>query len=308
MRLLGWPYWHRIINSKKGRSLERWTLRHLHWKVFLTYLARKIVRYNKNNNIFSSVEVSSIWIDGTPQAHGIARNNKVKCELADLLYIVEESDPAGNVLSKKALLLQGKNTPKFNKIDNGSSTRKERALFEKLDRFKELTLKVGVQNSSRIIGTYILGGAIKEGLSDCAKFLLMPKNKFWVNRSAYYFPFHVTWTKNENTSEMKQGLNLIDAAIEMSQNGKIGKAVIDPSICEWSRLVTDLENNYNYVNMNGYGGQNRIYRSKVQLMSSIDRFSDDPKLLSSSRYVNEQLDNLPYISIVKVAIVYDRFD
>ncbi|MVB98610.1 lysogenic conversion protein, partial [Vibrio cholerae] len=71
---------------------------------------------------------------------------------------------------------------KFNKIDSGSSTHKERTLFEKLDRSKELVLKSGVQDHARTIGSYILGGVLSEGLSDCAKFLLMPKNKFWNNK------------------------------------------------------------------------------------------------------------------------------
>jgi hypothetical protein len=278
-------------------------LRHIHEDLFLWNLAREIKKISGNTH---SLELSSIWIDGTPQAHGVARSNNVKCELADLLYIIEEHDSNSNVISKRALLLQGKNTHKFNKIDSGSSTLKERSLFEKLDRSKELVLRSGVQNHARMIGSYILGGALSEGLSDCAKFLLMPKKKFWKNKSPHLFPFHVTWTKNEKNADMEVGVSLGEAALNMITLREIGKPVINPKICEWSRLVTDLENGYTGVTMKGYGGQKRINSSSAYISALL---VDGQGYLSSFLNKNEQIaENMPFISIVKVKVLDRRKD
>lgn len=303
MYLVDWNFWHYIFKTKKGRSLERWALRQIHADIFLWNLAEEI---KKNSGTKYSLELSSIWIDGTPQAHGVARSNNVKCELADLLYIIEEHDSNSSVINKKALLLQGKNTYKFNKIDSGSSTHKERTLFEKLDRSKALVLKSGVQNHARTIGSYILGGALSEGLSDCAKFLLMPKNKFWSNKLPHLFPFHVTWTKNEKSADMEVGVSLGEAALNMVTSSEIGKPVIDPKICEWSRLVTDLENGYTGVTMKGYGGQKRINSSSAHVSTLL---VDDQGYLSHYLNENEQItENMPFISIVKVKIFDHRKD
>jgi hypothetical protein len=289
-------------------------LQHLHNKHTLAELAKNIIIHNKlKNNINSIVNVSSIWVDGTPQAHGIARNNKIKCELADLLYIVEEKDTHGNELSKKALLLQGKTSHKFNKIDSGNSTKKERALFEKLDRSKTLTLRSGVSDSSSIIGSYLLGGELLEGLSDCAKFLLMPKKERWKSNKYDYFPFHVTWPKHEKYTDMEFGLSLTDTTINMTKNGEHGKPILNPRHCEWSRLVTDLENNYKYIIMNGYDHQNRInnFRSSFLLYKNAPFGS---RITINTNYVHQnnqpeiRNESSPYISIVKVEITYKNVD
>ncbi|AYO13884.1 hypothetical protein D0812_05415 [Vibrio owensii] len=296
-----WRYWSKIYKNKTGRSLERWALQHLHGKRLLAYLAKKIA---KQHQVAGGVEVSSIWIDGTPQAHGIANTQKVKCELADLLYIVEECNAKGVVFSKKALLLQAKNTSKFKKIDSGASTAKERKLLEKLDRHQPLTIRAGVQNSSRVIGSYTLGGTNIEGLPDCSKFLLMPKNQLWIKNTNKLFPFHVTWPKHKTTSEMVTGCDLVQAAIDMAGNGSLGKDVVDPKICEWSKLVTDLENGYKNVVMNGYRNQKRVYRSGVQLFCS----NFNSTLQSSGDYTYHDEEHLPYISILKVRFFNMRLD
>ncbi|ASJ76199.1 hypothetical protein [Granulosicoccus antarcticus] len=297
MFLFDWDLWHYIYEGKKGRSLERWALRYLHSACNLHRLALgiKILTGTKY-----SLEISSIWIDGTPQAHGVARTKSVKCELADLLYIIEECDADKNVINKKALLLQGKNTRKFNKIDGGSSTKKERALFEKLDRKRELVLKSGVSDSSRKIGSYVLGGTLSEGLSDCAKFLLMPKSKFWESKSAHLFPFHVTWTKSEKTADMKIGVSLDEATLNMLVANEIGKPVVDPKTCEWSRLVTDLEKGYLGVTMNGYGGQKRVNSS---LFIAMDEQGDMLRFSNSLNGHEEPAENVPFISIIRIKVI-----
>lgn len=302
MLCIDWVFWEIIYNSKNWRSLERWALHRLHDEKFLRCLADNIKNISKSHY---SLEIESIWIDGTPQAHGVAREKEIKCELADLLYIVEECDANKNVINKKALLLQGKNTAKFNKIDSGSSTQKERTLFEKLDRKKPLVLRAGVQNSSKIIGSYTLDQTYSEGLADCAKFLLMPKNKFWSCKATNLFPFHVTWTKNEKTSDMLTGICLSDATFKMVTSSEIGKPVIDPRTCEWSRLVTDLENKYSGITMNGYGGQQRINSSGV-LALALD--INDRGV--ATNYLSDSVDNenMPYISIVKVKMINHHKD
>ncbi|HDZ9157266.1 TPA: hypothetical protein RUY77_003545, partial [Vibrio cholerae] len=74
MYLVDWDFWHYIIKTKKGRSLERWALSQIHADMFLWNLAQEI---KKISGTKYSLELSSIWIDGTPQAHGVARSNNV---------------------------------------------------------------------------------------------------------------------------------------------------------------------------------------------------------------------------------------
>lgn len=307
-----WLYWFWIKRLKKGRSLERWALRHLHHRDHLNLLAERVIEFNRHHRRPCAVQVNSIWIDGTPQATAKARTKEVKCELADLLYIVEELNYKGERICRKGMLIQGKNTVHPRKIDSGNSTKKERVLFEKLDRREKLTLKAGVTRASKIIGEYLLDSSVKEGLSDCARFLLMPKARCWfydyiLNCS----PFHVTWPKRETSNEMLSGQSLSEAILAMYNNTNFGKEIIAPHKCEWSRMVLDLENRYKGVEMKGYDRQKRLYSSDICSFKVHNRFTQDTYVQEETYGLNNELidfADLPYISIVKVSVQYPEQD
>lgn len=308
MQYSDWLYWFWIKKLQKGRSLERWALRHLHNREYLNLLAERVIEFNRLHHRPCRVRINSIWIDGTPQAIAKARTKQVKCELADLLYIVEELDFQGDKICKKGILLQGKNTIHPKKIDSGNSTKKERALFEKLDRKEYLTLNTGVSKISKIIGQYLLDSSVKEGLSDCARFLLMPKHRHWfIDFFFNYSPFHVTWPKRETSNEMVVGQSLTEAVLEMYNGSGVGKEIIAPTKCEWSRMVLDLENKYKGVEMKGYDRQQRHYSSDTYSFAVHKRFSQNPQVYYSNSDLTE-LENLPYISIIKVSVQYPEQD
>lgn len=312
MRNYDWLYWFWIKKSKQGRSLERWALRHLHQRDYLNLIAEKIMEFNNLHSRPCLVQVNSIWIDGTPQASAKARTKEIKCELADLLYIVEELNHKGEQISRKGLLIQGKNTIHPRKIDSGNSTKKERALFEKLDRMHDLVLKSGVSNNSKTIGSYLLDSSIKQGLSDCARFLLMPKGRDWFYETIFAMsPFHITWPRNETSNEMVVGFGLSDAILEMYNSNSLGKAIISPEKCEWSRMVIDLENKYKGIEMQGYDRQKRYYSSDTYHPKTTKQPFQYISIHSEKHYLNEKsdfLENSPYISIIKISIQYPEQD
>lgn len=307
-----WYYWFWIKRLKKGRSLERWALRHLHKRDYLNLLAERVIEFNVLNRRPCFVQVNSIWIDGTPQAIAKARTKEVKCELADLLYIVEELNHKGDIIRRRGVLIQGKNTVHPRKIDSGNSTKKERDLFEKLDRGSGLVLKSGVSKESKDIGVYLLDSSVKEGLSDCSRFLLMPKNYCWIFDLLFnWSPFHVTWPKRETSNEMVVGKDLSEAILEMYNGTSLGKEIIYPNKCEWSRMVLDLENKYKGVEMKGYDRQKRHYSSNISSFQVYKRFSQDTVVYEDNYYLENEasyFDDLPYIPIIKVSVQYPEQD
>lgn len=312
MQYSDWLYWFWIKSLKKGLSLERWALRHLHHRDYLNLLAERIIEFNRLSHRPCYVQVGSIWIDGTPQAIAKARTKEINCELADLLYLVEELNHKGEIIVRKGILIQGKNSVHPRKIDSGSSTKKERALFEKLDRRDELTLRAGVSKTSTKIGTYLLDASVKEGLSDCARFLLMPKKRSWIHECIFNCsPFHVTWPKRETSNEMAAGQSLTGAILEMYSGAGLGKEIIEPTKCEWSRMVLDLENRYKGREMKGYDKQKRHYSSDIFSFTVRKRFSRDAKVNAESCSSSDDVTDfgtMPYISIIKVSVQYPEQD
>ncbi|WP_146181051.1 MULTISPECIES: hypothetical protein [unclassified Aeromonas] len=299
MKKFGWSRWHGIYNSNQWKSLERWALYNLHHPSTLNDLAKCIVSNNIKNGLNTSVDVESIWIDGTPQAMAYVSGGTVKCELADLLYIVEEYDQNGTLLSEKGLLVQAKVTPKHNKLNADSSTMKERKLFEKINTSRSMTLYSGTSLNSSKIGSYVLGGA--NNLFDCSRFLLMPKKVNWQANKPYLRPFHVCWPKNINTSFMGHSLGLLDALQSMASGGRIGKSIGNPSNCQWSKMVRDLQNKYNSVQMVGYNQQYRIQCSSI-INISTDNFGDIlPSVEPNYVELNGDVGG-PFISTVTVRI------
>jgi hypothetical protein len=151
-------------------------LKFLHRRSSLDVLARRIARAAPNY----AVKVESVWVDGTPQAtftdiSGMSSN----CELADLLLLVRKEQPTGTFVEERGLLLQGKITPKYNRLTSGSSTILERRLLERIDRASQLQLHRDTQRNS-LLGTFTLGASSltgPHGLKDCARYLLAPSSK-----------------------------------------------------------------------------------------------------------------------------------
>ncbi|HCG9858226.1 hypothetical protein HJ056_04460 [Vibrio parahaemolyticus] len=299
MKKFGWNRWYKIYKNNNWRSLERWALYNLHHPFTLRDLAFNIAVNNYRNGVNTSVEVESIWIDGTPQAQAFVNSGTVKCELADLLFIVEEYDSNDVIVNEKGLLLQAKVTPKYNKLDANSSTKKERKLFETIDSSKVMELYSGTNLQSIKIGSYVLGG--KNNFFDCARFLLMPKKLHWQKHLTYWYPFHVCWPKSMKTSFMGHSLGLVDAVQSMVLGGSIGKPIIDPNVCEWSRMVRDLQNKYNSVQMSGYNQQHRVQRSPLIKFSTNQVGIVQPSVESSHLELSDEA-GIPFIPTVTVRI------
>jgi hypothetical protein len=163
--------------------------------------------------------------------------------------------------------------------------------------------------NSTQIGRYHLG-EIPLGLKDCSRYLLMPKFTDWP--SLYlekYAPFQIGWPTTRASPFIRPTKSIVEAIQQMVLTGSIGKKIIDPSKCEWSRLVNDLRGNYLSVQMNGYGGQSRINKS-LPFCSFV--FKSDGDLVRRTSlgappfgYVKKdfyEIDESPSISIVKVTI------
>jgi hypothetical protein len=240
---------------------------------------------------------------------------EIKCELADLLFILEETDSKNMARREIGLLIQGKATPKYNKLTSGNSTKKERRLLEGMDRSQSITLYKGTKsNSKSIIGTYKLGG-IPKGLSDCSRYLLMPKFGSWI---LPFFegvaPFQVGWPKTQISPYIHPTKSVVEAIQQMALSGKIGKKIISPSMCEWSRLVCDLRGNYSGSQMDGYGGQPRVSQSTrifssvtnqfMQQVANAPLFSPIYPPAGHEDDSNADRDQSPSISIIKVKIRY----
>lgn len=299
------------LQKSNNRSIERWGLSYLHSDYALDELARSVAYVLGRNGRKCSVWAESIWIDGTPQAEAaMPSGKKIQCELADLLFIVEEINCIDSSSNERGVLIQGKATLKYNKLPSGNSTKKERQLLEGMDRAKPLTLYRGTSsaNSSKI-GTYHLFN-IAHGLADCSRYLLMPKGAMWFYPIfELYAPFQVGWPKSRASSLLRTPKSIVESMQEMVISKTIGKSIVEPSKCEWSRMVNDLRGNYSNVRMAGYNNQSRINRS-AQIMSLSTKASFNQNHIRShfsteppTERNGENYDfTPPSISIIKIII------
>lgn len=316
MRPFGWQKWKSLywgFKKSKLRSIERWGLVYLHSTYTLDKLAYSVAQLLGKNGKHCEVSLESIWIDGTPQAEAKALSGcSIKCELADLLFILEERDQTNLFTLETGLLIQGKATPRYNKLTSGSSTKKERQLLEGMDRSQPIILYRGTgtaQNS--IIGTYKLAG-IPFGLNDCSRYLLMPKSAAWdFPFFEDYAPFQVGWPKARVSPYLQSPKSIVEAIQQMVLLGNIGKKIIDPSKCEWSRLVNDLRGNYSSTQMIGYGGQPRVNHSTTMIsfvsalyMSNgpVRKYPPDYPPTGSAERSNTEENTPPSISVIKITI------
>lgn len=252
--LSGWP------------SRERWFLAYLHSEYALSELAQATARALTLAARPSAVSLQSVWIDGTPQASAFATGGRsVACELADLLFILQEHDVRGGVTARSGLLLQAKIARKHDRLPSGASTRKERLLLENLDRGQPLELYRDTGRSAGAqIGSYTLGGT-PPGLKDCARYVLIPKELSW-GSAWYWAPYLVGWPPSSSSPCIRPPTGIVHAIQRAAVAQAIGRPLNDRDQlkgCEWSRMVWDLLGDYGHVIMAGYGGQRRVNTSAV---------------------------------------------
>lgn len=324
MEPFGWKQWsslYRAFKISKRHSIERYGLSYLHSDCALDGLAHVIAKILKENGKRCEVSIESIWVDGTPQAEAkMPSGCLIKCELADLLFILQETNQANSTISETGLLIQGKATPKYNKLTSGNSTKKERQLLEGMDRSQPITLYRGTSaNKNSVIGTYILNG-VSTGLGDCSRYLLMPKSAAWIPPPLllhyypaiyYYAPFQVGWPKDKTSPYLQSPQCITESFKQMALLKNIGKNIIYPSNCEWSRMVNDLRGNYLNTQMAGYGGQPRINNSSkiAYFSSSIHTSNYSTRKIppnyppnTNAEQSNTEENSPPSISIIKVTI------
>lgn len=295
-----WENWSQIYLNKKNKkraALERYGLRNLHSIASLDFIVSKVHELYLNNMQGVCISAKSIWIDGTPQAKfttdtGITLN----CELADLLFIIHEVDNKNVPKTIRAVLLQGKCSEKHNLLPDGPSTEKERKLLESINRNEYLTLYPGTTVSGKEIGKYKLGGGIS-GLSDCAKYLMMPKNERWNYKTADDIaPYMIGWPQNSSSKKLVETKNYLDSVISgMLISKTMGKDIqltaqtkID-RCCEWSKMIDDLLKGYSPITMKGYGCQRRVYEST----ENNDYVFEGPCLVHN-RYLNN-VNGITYV-------------
>ena len=302
-----WAYWralHGDFKTSGWRSQERWQLAYLHSKLTLEEMAQEVLKGFAAASRPATVSVQSIWIDGTPQVTGFLPDGSAlaQCELADLLFIVNQMDPSGAVLHRTGLLLQGKTAKRHNTLPSNHSTKKERLLLEGLNRSKPLSVFRDV-NLRSPIGSYSFGGAM--GLRDCARYLMMAKTVQWgCPLCAPLAPLQIGWPKTRATSSLDPTTGFVDAMRQLATTGAVGRLIQDkgPSLtCEWSRLVWDLLGDYEPVEMQGYGGQARVNISPTMAFLGQHRlmFDSPPNQVPQAP---EAFDRPPAISVLQVNI------
>ncbi|UVH57194.1 hypothetical protein NWF24_30875 [Variovorax paradoxus] len=303
----GWQYWNALyqeFNTSGWRSEERWQLAALHSKHSLNALARWVVGGLKAAGTSAKVSAESFWIDGTPQVQGYLPSGKklAQCELADLLFIVNQMDMTGKLVNRTGVLLQGKTVKRHDALPSNPSTKKERLLLEGLCRTRPLSVYRDV-NLTGHIGDYTFG--IGTGLRDCARYLMMPKKANWCPGCTPCEPLQIGWPKNRSSNSIAPTTSFLAAMRDLAISGTVGRVIRDKgpaAACEWSRLVWDLLGDFKPGPMTGYGGQSRANSSNVMsfMGSNYDGYVEDPpapppELLSS-------LDVPPAISVIQVNI------
>lgn len=307
--MLRWIDWSVIFSNRPKKGLERWALRALHSNKSLRDIANHISKHLSTNGHISLLSIDSIWIDGTPQAVGVCANRKsTKSELGDILLAINVIDSRAGSSKMNALIIQAKVSDNHNKLSATPSTAKEVALFYDLDTTKDLVLYTGTQLTSRKIGTYTLNFGI--GLQNGATFLNMPRKASWMDIGQQKNAF-LCGNIMSKKPYMIKGIDSYSKVLSKFSNFQIGKPVVDPRSCEWSRMILDLLNNYRPVTMSGYGGQKRVISwlySHAHSLTSISNVT----LLSTAGIGNvgdrEQVqDNgIPFINTIFITVVIDK--
>ncbi len=303
-----WAQWQALQDGFKAsgwRSKERWQLAYLHSIRTLRDIARATLDGYAAISKPAAVSVQSVWIDGTPQVTGFLPDGRplAGCELADLLFIVNQMSLSGVTVRRTGLLVQGKAAKRHNALPSNHSTKKERLLLEGLDRGRPLSVFRDIGLSSPI-GKYTFGAGT--GLKDCARYLMMAKSMYWDSGLRYstILPLQIGWPKARMSSSIDPTMWFVEALQQLAINGGIGRIIQDKGprlTCEWSRLVWDLLGDYNPIEMRGYGRQRRVNISpSVSFLAGyFSSFGVPPEGLPQ---LPEAFDRPPAISVVQVNI------
>lgn len=300
-----WTDWILVYLTRPSSQLERWALQALHSRGSLIAIAGQISLSLKSKRV-QYVHVESVWIDGTPQAIGSTMSGKnIKCELGDLLLVLEMINRKGVTTQKNALVIQAKSSDSHNILSAGKSTQNEIDLLCDLDTSKPIKLISGFQRGSRLIGSYTLNSGT--GLQSGATFLNMPRHLTWRDVSTHRRPYLC------GTPSVATGYNIRIAApynkyLEKFANFKAGRKYSDPpGVCQWSKMILDLLNNYRPIVMSGYSHQPRV-RSITYFLANA--FGPSKLIISSMVGVSSpkdasSLDHLPHISTIYFTVYSD---
>lgn len=321
-----WAFWYHVEDYKKTkrlRSLERAALAQLHCPITLDYLAHRVATSYAAAGVPVHTTVESVWIDGTPQASGTTVFGKtVNCELADLLYLVDERDLANNLITRRGLLLQGKLADRQDVLLGGPSTTKERDLLESLDTRDALVLYRDTKRTNRIGSYQFKPGALTDyrGMEDCSRYLMMPKSLSQWRTQRLLSPLAVGWPPRRTEAKLGSVRRLPQVIEDMGFAAKQGKPVSNPLTCGWSRMVYDLLAKYETPPAlpggmpipvpHAYAGH-RIHRSQMHrsflTYGSFSNFVDAG--WPPFDYLNPELDEdeTPGISFIRLT-AYGQFD
>lgn len=261
--LLGWWRWFReqlLRTSSDNVQEERWFLQILHSQDALDELAEEIARKLRQSGTVWKIQVESLWVDGLPQAVGW-NGNQIKCELADLLYVVRASG------LEKAILLQGKTSENFNELPSSGSTSTERELLETHDWVRKIELYSNYKGTKSIGNYKLMSTGI--GLKPFASYLLIAKEWYWRRRHPFvgrWSPYITGWPQSFTSTFLNgaTSLNLVDLAVDMAQFKSLEPGhLVDNSNTEWKDMVDTLRGRKAGVSMRGYGGQPYLRRSIV---------------------------------------------
>lgn len=260
---MAWSIWEdlQFFRREADAAEERWFLQFFHGPWHLNELARLIAHKLADAGLNSTVQVSSVWVDGVPQAEGHdGKGTLRRCELADLLYVVEVE--AAGRRETCAVLLQGKMTDRAGCLPASGSTRKERALLEDHAWPRPLRVFAGYGGRAEPVGNYQLQDT-GTGLESFGSYVLIASSRSrWPQEMP---PFHVGWPRQRRTAQLRAPvIGLASAAVAMARwkAGSPGHPLSarHPVTADWPRLVQDLCTRKS-GNMRGYGAQPWVQQS-----------------------------------------------
>ncbi|UKV13001.1 hypothetical protein L6172_13150 [Thalassospiraceae bacterium SW-3-3] len=318
---MNWPIWNKIFADKPAlfHSTERWFLRYFHSEEALRDLIEVSLLQGVQNA--EKIDVQSVWIDGTPQARGVTETGqKVRCELADLLLIIQVFGPSGKHSSRRGILLQGKVGKVLPKFGSDKSTQKERDLLETLDRSKDLSLFRGGLRSRllntnsvyRMTNVPLWDGPTKAtpavGLEDCSSYLFFAPGG--IQTEWYYCPFLMGWPENRDSKGIGSATDFRTVVERTYKDKLFGRKILGPNEpyeCEWSRLVWDLLGTYKDAVINSiYGKFPRINQVSKLLSFQCHEYDLRTRNISFMKVPPKDAEavevNPPNISVVLVNV------
>lgn len=276
MKRLSWKAWFASQRDRlaEKKAEERWFLQKLHRPAELTELADEIAQHLRRRRKSGSIKLQSVWVDGLPQAVGYAKGEKCKCELADLLYVVQTIN--GSISIERAVLLQGKMAKVPNRLPGGSSTREERTLLESHEWERHFELYRAYKATQEThIGDFKLGGAKDVGFRQFARYLMIYKwgsnPSFW--SSLLRSPYGTGWPEDRESRFLNPITiaDLAECAVSMAigEDDAPGQTVGTASQPDWDRLIWQLRNGNKDRTMSGYGGQPYVSESDTVWTSRV---------------------------------------